>query len=183
VFLAERNTHSPGSTVAVTLEGTRPLLVEVQALTSHTANSQPRRTTNGFDLNRLLMLTAVLMKRVGLPLFNQDLYVNIVGGLRISEPAADLAVALAIASSYRNQRIDPDVVCLGEVGLSGELRSVSQIDRRLSEAAKLGFRHAVVPSHTTLETPPGLTITLVRSLTEAVELLTRKPNASQTETD
>lgn len=182
VFLAERNTHSPGSTVAVTLEGTRPLLVEVQALTSHTGQAQPRRTTNGFDLNRLLMLTAVLSKRVGLPLFNQDLYVNIVGGLRISEPAADLAVALAIASSYRNQRIAPDVVCVGEVGLSGELRSVSQIDRRLSEAAKLGFRQAVTPIHTTLEAPPGLIVTPVRSLAEAVDLLTRKTGSASTET-
>ena len=178
VFLAERNTQSPGSTVAVTLEGTRPLLVEVQALTSHTGNAQPRRTTNGFDLNRLLMLTAVLAKRVGIPLFNQDLYVNIVGGLRISEPAADLAVALAIASSYRNQRIDPDIVCLGEVGLSGELRSVSQLERRLSEAAKLGFRRAIVPAHSTLEAPTGLRITPVRSLSEAVELLTRKTTPS-----
>ncbi|MCU0492500.1 MAG: DNA repair protein RadA, partial [Chloroflexaceae bacterium] len=143
VFLAERNAGTPGSTVAVMLEGTRPLLVEVQALTSNTGNAQPRRTTNGFDLNRLLMLIAVLSKRVGLPLFNQDVYVNIVGGLRINEPAADLAVALAIVSSYRNQRIDPDMVLVGEIGLSGELRSVSQTDRRLSEAAKLGFRRAV----------------------------------------
>ena len=180
VFLAERNTQSPGSTVAVTLEGTRPLLVEVQALTSHSGNAQPRRTTNGFDLNRLLMLTAVLAKRVGIPLFNQDLYVNIVGGLRISEPAADLAVALAIASSYRNQRIDPDIVCLGEIGLSGELRSVSQLERRLSEAVKLGFRRAIVPAHFTLEAPTGLRITPVRSLSEAVELLTRKTTPSST---
>jgi len=104
VFIAERSAGTPGSTVAVMLEGTRPLLIEVQALTSHTGNAQPRRTANGFDVNRLLMLVAVLSKRVGLPLFNQDIYVNIVGGMRISEPAADLAVALAIASSFRNAR-------------------------------------------------------------------------------
>ncbi|HEY1013604.1 MAG TPA: DNA repair protein RadA, partial [Herpetosiphonaceae bacterium] len=135
VFLAERNAGTPGSTVAVTMEGTRPLLIEVQALTSHTNNAQPRRTANGFDLNRLVMLVAVLSKRVGVPLFNQDIYVNIVGGLRISEPAVDLAVATAIVSSFRNQRVDPHMVLVGEIGLSGELRSVSQLDRRLNEAA------------------------------------------------
>lgn len=174
VFLAERNAGTPGSTVAVTMEGTRPLLVEVQALTSNTGSAQPRRTTNGFDLNRLLMLTAVLTKRVGMPLFNQDIYVNIVGGLRINEPAADLAVTLAIASSFRNQRIDPELVLLGEVGLSGELRSVSQIDRRLSEAAKLGFSKAIVP--VTAQLPPGGGIELMpaRSLAEVVDLLARK---------
>ena len=175
VFLAERSMGSPGSTVAVMLEGTRPLLVEVQALTSTTGNAQPRRTTNGFDLNRLLMLTAVLTKRVGLPLFNQDVYVNIVGGLRIGEPAADLAVALAIASSYRNQRIESDLVLIGEVGLSGELRSVSQLDRRLTEAAKLGFTRAVVPATAQVGALNGLSHILARSLAEVVDLLARKP--------
>lgn len=173
VFLAERNAGAPGSTVAVMMEGTRPLLVEVQALTSNTNSNQPRRTTNGFDPNRLLMLTAVLTKRVGLPLFNQDIYVNIVGGLRISEPAADMAVAVAIASSFRNQRVDPQMVFLGEVGLSGELRSVSQADRRLSEAAKLGFRRAVVPGVSRIEAPPGLELIPAPSIGEVVELLTR----------
>ncbi|MEI6180204.1 MAG: DNA repair protein RadA [Chloroflexales bacterium] len=175
VFLAERSMGSPGSTVAVMLEGTRPLLVEVQALTSTTGNAQPRRTTNGFDLNRLLMLVAVLTKRVGLPLFNQDVYVNIVGGLRIGEPAADLAVALAIASSYRNQRIESDLVLIGEVGLSGELRSVSQLDRRLTEAAKLGFTRAVVPATAQVGTLNGLSHIPARSLAEVVDLLARKP--------
>jgi DNA repair protein RadA/Sms len=156
------------------MEGTRPLLVEVQALTSTTGSAQPRRTTNGFDLNRLLMLGAVLTKRVGLPLFNQDVYVNIVGGLRISEPAADLAVCLAVASSYRNQRIEPDLVLVGEVGLSGELRSVSQLDRRLAEAAKLGFTRAVVPATAQVGPIAGLEITSARSLAEVVDLLARK---------
>lgn len=171
VFLAERNAGTPGSTVAVMMEGTRPLLVEVQALTSNTGSAQPRRSTNGFDPNRLLMLVAVLTKRVGLPLFNQDIYVNIVGGLRISEPAADLAVAVAIASSYRNLRIDPELVLLGEVGLSGELRSVSQIDRRLSEAAKLGFTRAAVPASAQVGTIGGLQTFAGRSLVEVVDLL------------
>ncbi|NCC35173.1 MAG: DNA repair protein RadA, partial [Chloroflexia bacterium] len=171
IFLAERSLNSPGSTVAVMMEGTRPLLVEIQALTSTTGSAQPRRTTNGFDLNRLLMLAAVLTKRVGLPLFNQDLYVNVVGGLRITEPAADLAVALAIASSYRNQRIDPDLVLVGEIGLSGELRTSSQLERRLAEAAKLGFTRAIVPATAQLGQVSGLTVTPARSLTEVVDLL------------
>jgi DNA repair protein RadA/Sms len=174
VFLAERSAGSPGSTVAVMMEGTRPLLVEVQALTSTTGGAQPRRTTNGFDLNRMLMLGAVLTKRVGLPLFNQDVYVNIVGGLRISEPAADLAVCIAVASSYRNQRIEPDLVLVGEVGLSGELRSVSQLDRRLAEAAKLGFTRAIVPASAQLGAIAGLEVTPARSLAEVVDMLARK---------
>ncbi len=174
VFLAERSAGSPGSTVAVMMEGTRPLLVEVQALTSTAGGAQPRRVTNGFDINRMMMLGAVLTKRVGLPLFNQDVYVNIVGGLRISEPAADLAVCLAVASSYRNQRIESDLVLVGEVGLSGELRSVGQLDRRLAEAAKLGFTRAVVPASAQVGSIAGLTIAPARSLAEVVDLLARK---------
>ncbi len=170
VFLAERSAGTPGSTVAVTLEGSRPLLVEVQALTSHAGNGPPRRVANGFDPNRLLMLVAVLAKRVGLPLFNQDIYVNIVGGLRIGEPAADLAVALALVSSYRNLPADPDLVLIGEIGLSGELRSVSQLDRRLVEAVKLGFHRAIIPSTTQGSTIDSLKINTVRSLIDVVDL-------------
>lgn len=169
VFLAERSTGTPGSTVAVTMEGTRPLLVEIQALTSHTGNAQPRRTANGFDVNRLLMLVAVLSKRVGLPLFNQDIFVNVVGGLRIGEPAADLAVALSIVSSFRNQKVDQNLVVVGEIGLSGELRSVSQLDRRLSEAAKLGFTHALTSSAAS-GVKSDLDIKNVRSLLDAVDI-------------
>ena len=179
VFLAERSVGSPGSTVAVTMEGTRPLLVEVQALTSTTGSAQPRRTTNGFDLNRMLMLGAVLTKRVGLPLFNRDVYLNIVGGLRIGEPAADLAVCLSVASSFRNQRIASDLVLVGEVGLSGELRSVSQLDRRLAEAAKLGFARAVVPATAQLPTISGIELLPARSLAEVVDLLARKGGHSE----
>ncbi|MFD3164636.1 DNA repair protein RadA [Herpetosiphon sp. NSE202] len=168
IFLAERSTNSPGSAVAVMLEGTRPLLLEVQALTSHTANAQPRRTANGFDQNRLAMIIAVLSKRVGVPLFNQDIYVNVVGGLKVTEPAIDLAVATAITSSFRNQRVEPNTVLIGEIGLSGELRSVSQLDRRLNEAAKLGFHNAIVPQIDALPQIDAFQVTGIRSLVEAV---------------
>ena len=179
VFLAERSVGTPGSAVAVTMEGTRPLLVEVQALTANTNSAQPRRTANGFDMSRLLMLVAVLSKRVGLPLFNQDIYVNIVGGLRITEPAADLAVAVAIASSYRNMRVRSDLVLVGEVGLSGELRSTSQLDRRLGEAAKLGFARSLYPRTSAPPKVDGLMLAEVRSVADAVDLALERSSPSQ----
>jgi DNA repair protein RadA/Sms len=145
-FLAERLPDSAGSAIAVTMEGTRPLLVEIQALASTTSFGHPRRTANGVDVNRLLLLVAVLSKRVGLRLFDQDVFVNVVGGIRISEPAADLAVALAIASSFQSIPLPADLAAVGEVGLSGELRAVSQLSRRLNEASKLGFRRCIVPA-------------------------------------
>ncbi|NOK59723.1 MAG: DNA repair protein RadA [Chloroflexi bacterium AL-W] len=169
VFLSERNADTPGSTVAVTLEGTRPILVEVQALTANTASAQPRRTVNGFDMNRLLVIIAVLSKRAGFPLFSQDVYVNVVGGLRITEPAADLAVAVAIASSYRNQRVKSNLVLVGEVGLSGELRNISQIERRMGEAAKLGFTMSLIPSTAASVPIDQLAVTEVRSVIEAID--------------
>jgi DNA repair protein RadA/Sms len=181
LFLAERSAGLPGSSVAVMLEGTRPLLVEVQALMAHTGSAQPRRTANGFDMNRLLMLVAVLAKRVGIPLFNQDIYVNIVGGLRISEPAADLAVALAIVSSYRNRRIAPELVLIGEIGLSGELRSVSQLDRRLGEAVKLGFQRAIVPGGGQTTPVEGLHVLAAQSLADAVALALQAPGSETQE--
>ena len=147
MFLAERLPNAAGSAIAVPLEGSRPLLVEVQALASPTAFSQPRRTVNGVDFNRLLLVTAVLSKRMGLSLSAQDVFVNVIGGLRIGEPAADLAVAAAICSSYRNVPVAAEVALIGEIGLSGELRSVSQLALRLHEAAKLGFVRAIVPRH------------------------------------
>ncbi len=145
LFLAERLPNAAGSAIAVSMEGTRPLLVEVQALSSHTAFSQPRRTSNGIDLNRLLLLTAVLSKRVGINLSDQDVFVNVVGGMYIGEPAADLAIATAIASSFRNTPVGADLAVVGEIGLSGELRSVGHLPRRLHEAAKLGFTRMLVP--------------------------------------
>jgi DNA repair protein RadA/Sms len=176
-FLAERSEGAPGAAVAVTLEGTRPILVEVQALTSSTSFGMPRRTANGIDMNRLLVLTAVLTKRVGLGLSAQDIYVNIVGGLKISEPAVDLGVAVAIASSFRDVQVSPDVVCIGEVGLSGELRSVGQLERRLLEASKLGFTRAIYPSIVgkgKLVLPKGLQGRSVATLQEAIESALQK---------
>ncbi|MGQ9584832.1 MAG: DNA repair protein RadA [Anaerolineae bacterium] len=177
-FLAERLPNAAGSTIAVTMEGTRPLLVEVQGLASPSPFGQPRRTANGVDFNRLLLLVAVLSKRVGLNLSNQDVFVNVVGGLRVSEPAADLAVAVALASSYRNQPVAADLAVVGEVGLSGELRSVGQLERRLREAQKLGFKRCLVPPLRGRERPQvEIELAPARTLTEALEiaLVTREP--------
>lgn len=171
-FLEERSGNAAGSTVAVTVEGTRPILVEIQALTTTSHMGLPRRSATGLDANRLGLLVAVLQKRVGLPLGGQDIYANVVGGLRVAEPAADLAVALAIASSYQDRRVDPGTVVVGEIGLSGELRSVNQLDRRLIEASKLGFTRVIVPAALGRRgRPPEGGIELVRAATvaEAIE--------------
>ncbi len=144
-FLSQRQGEAMGSAVVPTLEGSRPLLVEIQALTTPTSFGLPRRTANGVDFNRLLLVTAVLTKRVGLRLGNQDIIVNVTGGIRIGEPAADLGIALAIASSFRDAAIDPGLAAVGEVGLSGELRAAPQLERRVAEAARLGFKRCLVP--------------------------------------
>jgi DNA repair protein RadA/Sms len=172
-FLAERMPNAAGSAIAVTLEGTRPLLVEIQALSSTTSFPSPRRTGNGVDFNRLLLLVAVLSKRVGLRLSDQDVFVNVVGGLTVREPAADLAVACAIASSVRNVPVAADLAIIGEVGLSGELRSVHQLARRLSEAGPLGFRRCLVPKSGLRRLDPpvdGGEIIGVRTLADALEV-------------
>jgi len=173
-FLAERLASAPGSSIAVTMEGTRPLLVEVQALASTTSFGLPRRTPNGVDMNRLLLLVAVLQKRIGLKLGDQDVFVNVIGGLRIGEPAADLAIALAIASSVRDAPVAPDLAIIGEVGLSGELRAVSQLAARLNEASKLGFQRCLVPKSIRKQrienAPAGLEVIGARSLGEAMDV-------------
>ncbi len=170
-FLAERMVNAPGSAIAVTMEGTRPLLVEVQGLTSATQFGNARRTANGVDFNRLLLTTAVLTRRMGLGLGEQDVFVNVIGGLKIGEPAADLAVAAAIASSLKDQPVKADTVLIGEVGLSGELRQVSQMPARLREAAKLGFKRAVVPKRIRKGEawPEGIEVVEVRTLRQALE--------------
>jgi DNA repair protein RadA/Sms len=172
-FLEERNRGASGSSVAVTIEGTRPILVEVQALSTPTAFGLPRRSANGLDTGRLQLLVAVLQKRVGLGLGSQDVYANVVGGMRIGEPAADLAVALAIASSFRDRPIDPQLVAIGEIGLAGELRSVSQMERRLSEARRLGFSRAVIPASSAKKGTTdiaGLRVLRADTVAEAIEM-------------
>jgi DNA repair protein RadA/Sms len=171
-FLAERMVNAPGSAIAVTMEGTRPLLVEIQALASHTSFGHPRRTANGVDFNRLLLITAVLSRRVGLRLHDQDVFANVIGGLQVGEPAADLAVAVAIASSVRDNPIKADLAVIGEVGLSGEVRAVGQTAARLKEAAQLGFRQCLIPKSLRRggEPLPGDIETVpVRSVAEAVQ--------------
>lgn len=171
-FLAERLPNAPGSSIAVTLEGTRPLLVEVQALCSTSAFGLPRRTANGLDPNRLLLVTAVLSKRIGLKLGDQDVFANVIGGLHISEPAADLAAACAIASSMRDVPVAVDLAIIGEVGLSGELRTVGQLPARLNEATKLGFARVLIPKTHRLNDLPKDKIEIVtaRSLAEALAI-------------
>jgi DNA repair protein RadA/Sms len=172
-FLAERVVNAPGSAVAVTMEGTRPLLVEIQGLTSKTSFGHPRRTANGIDIQRLLLTVAVLSRRVGIRLDDQDVFINVVGGMHISEPAADLATAIAIASSLADKPIPADVALIGEVGLTGELRAVAQIPARLHEAAKLGFKRVVIPKQVRGEppAPTGLEIIAARSVREVSALL------------
>ncbi len=172
VFLAERLPNAAGSAIAVTMEGTRPLLVEVQALASTTSFGNPRRTANGVDINRLLLLVAVLTKRVGLRLADQDVFVNVIGGLQIGEPASDLAAAVAIASSVRNRPVAADIAIIGEVGLSGELRAVGHLETRLKEAAKLGFKRCLVPASSQLKQvkSPPLELLKAPSLSEALEM-------------
>lgn len=171
VFLAERLPNASGSSIAVTMEGTRPLLVEIQALASTTSFGNPRRTANGVDMNRLLLLIAVLTKRVGIRMGDQDVFVNVIGGLQINEPASDLAVATAIASSFRNRPVAADVALVGEVGLSGELRAVGHLETRLKEAAKLGFKRCILPASSQLKQikSPPLALVQARSLGEALD--------------
>ena len=145
VLISEREEITAGSVLVASLEGTRPMLVEVQALTSQTVFGLPRRTANGIDYNRLTLLMAVLEKKAGLNLGTQDVYVNVVGGIRINEPAIDLGIMIAVASSFKNITIKDDVVVIGEVGLTGELRSVNMIEKRIKEVEKLGFKTCVIP--------------------------------------
>jgi DNA repair protein RadA/Sms len=171
VFLSQRSEGAVGSVIVPTLEGTRPLLVEIQALTSPTIFGMPRRNANGLDYNRLLLITAVLTKRARLALGAQDVIANVAGGIRVNEPAADLGIALAIASSFRNARVNPDMAAIGEIGLSGELRSVSQLDKRLAEAAKLGFTSCLMPpAHSSLKIPREIKPIPATSLSQALRL-------------
>ena len=172
-LLSERAKNVPGSCVIPAIEGSRPMLVDVQALALQTAYGTPRRTTNGFDSGRLALLLAVLEKRAGVSLFNQDVYINVAGDLSLSEPAADLALCAAVASSVRDCCIPGDWAVMGEVGLAGEIRAITQAERRLAECARLGFTSAVIPRENAkhLRAPEGMRVYGVETLAEAVSIL------------
>ncbi len=173
LFLAERPRNVPGSAVLCTIEGSRPILVEVQALVGASTFGNARRTASGLDQNRLSLLLAVLDKRAGLNLSADDVFVNVAGGMTVDEPAADLAIVAAVASSLRNRPIQPDVVVFGEVGLAGEVRSTTQGALRLREASQLGFTRCVLPEGSVApgEVPNGLQAIGVRTVGEALDAL------------
>ena len=172
-FLAERPEEVPGSVVIASIEGTRPILVEVQALVSPTSFGTPRRTTLGFDPNRVAVLIAVLEKKMGVHLLGQDVFVNVAGGVRIDEPAADLGVIAAVASSFLDKPVDPRTLLIGEVGLAGEVRAISQADTRVREAMKLGFARCILPESSRRQLPAfeGVELLGVSSLAETWQVL------------
>ena len=171
MLLAGRPEGAPGTCVACVMEGTRPILAEVQALVSKTTFNVPRRTADGFDFNRAALLLAVAEKRGGMKLNVFDAYINVIGGLRLDEPGADLPVILAVASSYRDTPIADDLAAIGEVGLTGEIRSVSNMNQRLQEVSRLGFKKCIIPKGGAqkIEIPDGLTVYRVRNIREAIE--------------
>ncbi len=171
LFLSERPEGAPGSAVTSCMEGTRPVLVEIQALVSNSNMAQPRRTTLGFDHNRLSMMAAVLDKQAGFTFSSQDIFVNITGGLKVEETAADLALAGALISSLLNKPLEEDRILIGEIGLAGEVRSVSQMEVRLKEAEKLGFKSAVVPKQVAKESKTKLKLIPIERLSEITEKL------------
>ena len=172
MLLAGRPDGASGTCVACVMEGTRPVLAEVQALVTKTTFNVPRRAADGFDFNRAVLLMAVAEKRAGMKLNLFDAYINVIGGLRLDEPGADLPVVLAVASSYLDQPIPDDLVAIGEVGLTGEIRSVSHMNQRLAEVVRLGFKKCIIPNNTSekLEIPNGLTVYRVRNIREAIEV-------------
>jgi DNA repair protein RadA/Sms len=173
LFLAERPKGAAGSAVLATMNGTRPLLAEVQALVGHTTAGPPRRTAIGIDGSRVALLTAVLEKKEGVPLSDRDVYVNVVGGAVLDEPAGDLALAAALVSSAWNRPIDPGTLVLGEVGLAGEVRAVGQVEQRLSEAAQLGFARCVLPAGNAKRVGAGAPLEVIgaSSLGDALQAL------------
>lgn len=173
IFLAERPTAATGSVIVSSMEGTRPIMIELQALVSPTNFGIPRRTTIGVDYNRLSLLLAVLEKRVGMQIMGQDVFVNVVGGIRIDEPAVDLGVVAAVASSFKEIPVDPGTFVFGEVGLAGEIRAISQAEARIKEGAKLGFKKGIIPSNNAKKIGKieGIEVTGVASLDEALEIL------------
>ena len=172
-MLNGRPENASGSVVACSMEGTRPILLEIQALVCRSNFGMPRRTAAGTDYNRVNLLMAVLEKRLGLPLSNYDAYVNIAGGIRINEPAVDLGIVLALVSSYKNRPVSEDVLVFGEVGLSGEVRAVNMPEQRVSEAKKLGFQTCILPavSLDAVKNIQGIKLLGVKSINEAIDLI------------
>ena len=172
MLLAGRPHGTPGTCVACVMEGTRPVLAEIQALVTRTNFNVPRRTADGFDFNRANLMLAVLEKRGGVNIGMSDAYVNVIGGLQLDEPSADLALVLAAASSFRDKPIDPSTAAIGEVGLTGEIRAVTGLQQRLTEAARTGFKTCIIPRHGTanLTAPDGVELLRVRNIREAIEL-------------
>jgi DNA repair protein RadA/Sms len=172
-FLSGRGEPVPGSIITCLIAGSRPILLEIQALVTRTNFGYPQRRASGFDLNRLQVLIAVLAKRTNLPLESYDIFLNVVGGLKADEPAADLAVVLAIASALKNKNLPPDLVAFGEVGLGGEVRPVAQMERRLSEAQKMGLKYAVLPPTKEILKSSGLKIAHIKNVKEVVEKIVK----------
>ena len=171
MLLQGRPENAPGSCVACVMEGSRPVLAEIQALVTKTSFNVPRRTADGFDFNRAVLLMAVAEKRAGMKLSLFDAYINVIGGLRLDEPAADLPLILAVASVYRDRPIPGTLAAIGEVGLTGEIRSVSHMNQRLGEVSRLGFKKCIIPKGGAekLDIPEGLAVYRVRNLREAIE--------------
>lgn len=171
MLLEGRPEGASGTCVSCVMEGTRPVLAEVQALVAKTTLNVPRRASDGFEFNRAVLMLAVMEKRAGMKMSLFDAYINVIGGLRLDEPGADLPIVLALASSYRDQCIPDDMVAIGEVGMTGEIRSVSHMNQRLAEIARLGFKKCVIPRSGSekLDIPEGLTVYRVRNIREAIE--------------
>ena len=173
MLLSGRPKKTPGNCAVCTIEGTRPIIAEIQALVSPTSFPAPRRTSNGIDYNRVCLIIAVLEKRLGLKFYQNDVYINVIGGLHIDEPATDAAVALAMISSLTDRAVPDDLIAIGELGLSGECRAVSNLEQRVKEAARLGFTKAVVPYRNIEKRKPDTNIELIpiHSIYEAVKVL------------
>lgn len=171
MLLAGRPENASGTCVSCVMEGTRPVLAEVQALVAKTTLNVPRRASDGFDFNRAVLMLAVMEKRAGMKMSMFDAYINVIGGLRLDEPGADLPIVLALASSYRDQCIPDDLVAIGEVGMTGEIRSVSHMNQRLAEISRLGFKKCMIPRSGSekLDIPEGMTVYRVRNIREAIE--------------
>ena len=170
ILISEREDNPSGSCIIATIEGTRPMLIELQALTTQSVYGIPKRTAIGIDFNRLSVLIAVLEKRANLMIGGQDIYVNVVSGIRINEPAADLGICMVAASSFKNKAIPKDVVIMGEVGLTGEVRRINMIEKRLKEAEKLGFKKCIIPENNKkfLENSYKMEIVGVKNIREAI---------------